>query len=78
MYISIFMNANLLMPPRAQLIMRTPFLHLAKDSSFNRLLVSGVSGVCTVMKSASFQICSTLTAWVMLLAANPSLLITGS
>ena len=39
------------MPPRAQLIMRTPFFILAKAALLIRPWVSGVNGTCTVMKS---------------------------
>jgi len=40
------------MPPRAQLTTRTPFFILANAAGPTRPRVSGVSGVCTVMKSA--------------------------
>ena len=39
-------------PPRAQLMMRTPFLHLASAAASTMLRVLSVSGVCSVMKSA--------------------------
>mmetsp|Transcript_25652 Transcript_25652/g.35259 ORF Transcript_25652/g.35259 Transcript_25652/m.35259 type:complete len:280 (-) Transcript_25652:198-1037(-) len=48
-------------PPRAQLTMRTPFLHLERVLSFKRLFVSGVIGVCTVMKSLFAHISSNST-----------------
>jgi hypothetical protein len=48
---------SLTMPPRAQLTMCTPFLHWASDSALIRFLVSGVSGVCSVMKSACVGVC---------------------
>ena len=39
-------------PPRAQLMIRTPFFVLAMASRDRIFLVASVSGVCTVMKSA--------------------------
>ena len=45
-------SASSISPPRAQLMMRTPFFILAIDSSLMMFLVSSVSGVCSVMKSA--------------------------
>ena len=39
-------------PPRAQLMMRTPFFVLASDLASRMLRVLSVSGVCSVMKSA--------------------------
>jgi hypothetical protein len=41
--------ASLMMPPRAQLKMRTPLRHLAKAASSIMYFVSSVSGMCTVM-----------------------------
>mmetsp|Transcript_24775 Transcript_24775/g.43291 ORF Transcript_24775/g.43291 Transcript_24775/m.43291 type:complete len:361 (+) Transcript_24775:2350-3432(+) len=45
--------SSLMMPPRATFTSRTPRLHVARLSALNRLRVWSVSGVCTVMKSAS-------------------------
>jgi hypothetical protein len=42
-------------PPRAQLMMRTPFLVLARFSADRMFAVFSVSGTCSVMKSALFQ-----------------------
>ena len=44
--------------PLAQLTILTPCLHLAMVTSSMRLLVSFVSGVCTVMKSLFAQMSS--------------------
>lgn len=40
---------SLMMPPRAQLKMRRPFLHFSKAASSIMYFVSSVSGMCTVM-----------------------------
>lgn len=40
------------MPPRAQLTMCTPFFICFSVSALIRFFVSGVRGVCSVMKSA--------------------------
>lgn len=40
-----------MIPPLAQLMMRTPFLHLSRFALPISPRVSGVSGVCSVMKS---------------------------
>jgi len=42
-------------PPRAQLMMRTPFFIFAKADASTMFLVFSVSGVCSVMKSARFE-----------------------
>jgi hypothetical protein len=44
--------ASSIRPPRAQLMMRTPFLVFASASRERILRVASVSGVCSVMKSA--------------------------
>jgi len=43
--------ASLMIPPRAQLTIRTPGLMILNSSSSMRFLVSLVRGVCTVIKS---------------------------
>ena len=45
-------SASTTSPPRAQLMMRTPFFVLASALASIRLRVASVSGVCRVMKSA--------------------------
>ena len=47
-----FSAASSIRPPRAQLMIRTPFLVLARFSAERILRVWSVSGVCSVMKSA--------------------------
>ena len=46
------------MPPRAQLMMRTPFFMFANAAAPTSPRVSAVSGVCTVMKSERRKISS--------------------
>ncbi len=45
-------SASTMSPPRAQLMMRTPFFILAIAAASMMLRVLSVSGVCSVMKSA--------------------------
>jgi hypothetical protein len=53
--------ASSIRPPRAQLMMRTPRLVLARFSAERMLRVWSVSGVCSVMKSARSSRSSRLT-----------------
>ena len=53
--------ASSMIPPRAQLTMRTPFLHLARFSELSRYSVSFVKGVWIVMKSERLNSSSVLT-----------------
>ena len=47
-----FRSSSTMSPPRAQLMMRTPFFVLASALASMRWRVASVSGVCKVMKSA--------------------------
>ena len=69
--------ASLMIPPLAQLMTRTPALHLAMVSSFNKSLVWGVSGVWKVMKSLLAHMVSR-EACVMPKSSKTSGSITGS
>ncbi len=56
-----FSASSSIRPPRAQLMMRTPFLVLARFSADRMLRVWSVSGVCSVMKSARASSSSSVT-----------------
>ena len=56
-----FSAASSTRPPRAQLMMRTPFFALARFSRLRIFRVWSVSGVCSVMKSARASSSSSVT-----------------
>eukprot|EP00162_Nutomonas_longa_P009149 comp19051_c0_seq1/m.35266 comp19051_c0_seq1/g.35266 ORF comp19051_c0_seq1/g.35266 comp19051_c0_seq1/m.35266 type:complete len:544 (+) comp19051_c0_seq1:535-2166(+) len=66
-----------MMPPRAQLMKRTPSLHFFMDSSLKRLRVSSVSGQWRVIKSEFVMSSSSLTGSMPYMRAI-SLLMSGS
>ena len=56
-----FSATSSISPPRAQLMMRTPFFVLARFSADRMLRVLSVSGVCSVIKSACASNSSSVT-----------------